>query len=116
MMENELHEPTPQEKELAAAIVQALERRPQVSVPRDFAGRVRMQLPAQPKVRSARLAGWSISRAAGAVAVPGLLIAMCLLAPHARPSFESIAFDMELLVLIELAGIAAWLSKASSRG
>jgi hypothetical protein len=40
----------------------------------------------------------------------GVVVALYWLAPHARPSFESVAFDMELLMLAELAGVAAWLA------
>lgn len=91
---------------LEAAITQALERQPEVVVPMDFAARVRASLPPQPKVRTRRSAG----RIAGTAAVAGLIVGLCWLAPHAQPSFESIAFDMEMLMLAELAGVAAWLA------
>ena len=91
---------------LETAITRALERAPEVMVPRDFAARVRASLPAQPKVRARR----SVGRIAGTAAVAGLIVGLCWLAPHARPSFESVAFDMEMLMLAELAGVAAWLA------
>ena len=91
---------------LETAITRALERAPEVMVPGDFAARVRAALPAQPKVRARR----SVGRIAGTAAAAGLIVGLCWLAPHARPSFESVAFDMEMLMLAELAGVAAWLA------
>ena len=40
-----------------------------------------------------------------------LSIAMFALAPHTAPTFGNLAFDTELLVIAQLAGIAYWLSK-----
>jgi hypothetical protein len=56
----------------------------------------------------------SASRVTGLVGASVLVVALCWLAPHAAPSFSSLAFDMELLLLAELAGVAMWL--ASRRG
>jgi len=88
------------------AITRALEAQPTVAVPNGFALRVMASLPAQPMVRARR----SVAKIAATAAVAGLIVGLCWLAPHARPSFESVAFDMELLMLCELAGVAAWLS------
>ncbi len=104
------------EKQFDAVITRTLEQKPAVTVPVDFAAKVRAALPPERKARSGHFAGRSVSRIAGTVAVVGLLVAMCLLAPHARPSFESVAFDFELLVLVELAGVAAWMGRAGIRG
>ncbi|HEY5382310.1 MAG TPA: hypothetical protein VIJ65_08635 [Acidobacteriaceae bacterium] len=91
---------------MEAAITRALELQPEVVVPEDFAARVRASLPVQPKARARR----SVGRIAGTAAAAGLIVALCWMAPHTQPSFASVAFDMELLVLAELAGIAAWLA------
>ena len=91
---------------LEAAIIRALERQPEVVVPGDFAARVRASLPTQPKVRVRR----SVGRLAGTAAAAGLVVGLCWLAPHAQPSFESLAFDMEMLMLVELACVSAWLA------
>jgi hypothetical protein len=88
------------------AITRALEAQPNVAIPAGFAARVMAELPAQPKVRERR----SVAKIAATAAVAGLIVGLYWLAPHARPSFESVAFDMELLMLCELAGVAAWLS------
>ena len=98
--------------EFEAAITRALERQPEVAVPVDFAVRVRAALPAQPKVREQR----SVGRMAAAVGAAGLLLALCLVAPHARPSLESTAFDLEMVLVVELAGVAAWLGTRRSDG
>jgi ferric-dicitrate binding protein FerR (iron transport regulator) len=94
------------------AITRALEVQPKVTIPEGFAARVMASLPAQPMVKARR----SVAKIAATAAVAGLIVGLCWMAPHARPSFESVAFDMELLMLCELAGVAAWLSMRRSDG
>jgi len=101
-----------EERMVDAAITRALERQPEVVVPVDFAARVRAALPAQPKVRERR----SVGRIVAAIGAAGVLLALCWLAPHARPSFESVAFDLEMVLVVELAGVAAWLGMRRSDG
>ncbi len=96
---------TDEAKELEAAITRALDRRPEIAVPADFAARVRAALPAQPKVRARRSVGQTAAVAGAAV----LMVGLCWLAPHARPNFASVAFDLEMLLVVELAAVAAWL-------
>jgi hypothetical protein len=98
--------------ELEAAITRALDRKPEIVVPMDFAAKVRAALPAQPKVRARR----SVGREAAVVATAGLVLALCWLAPHARPSFGSVAFDLEMVLVVELMGVAAWLGMRRSDG
>ena len=100
------------EQWIDAAITRALERQPEVAVPVDFAAKVRAALPAQSKVRERR----SVGRIAAGAAAVGLLLALCWLAPHARPSFASVAFDLEMVLVVELAGVAAWLGMRRSDG
>jgi len=45
-----------------------------------------------------------------------LVLALCWLAPHARPNFGSVAFDLEMVLVVELMGVAAWLGMRSSDG
>ena len=96
--------------ELEARITRALQRQPQTAVPAEFAARVRAALPAQKAARPAMQAG-RISAIAGATV---LMVALFALAPHAAPNFTSFAFDLELLMLVELGGIAYWF--AARRG
>ena len=98
--------------EFEAAITRALDRKPEVAVPADFAAKVRAALPAQPKVRVQR----SVGQGVAAVAAVGLVLALCWLAPHVRPSFESVAFDLEMVLVVELMGVAAWLGMRRSDG
>jgi hypothetical protein len=44
-----------------------------------------------------------------------LVAALCLLVPNARPSFGSVAFDLEMVLFVELAFVTAWLG-AGDRG
>ena len=89
-----------------AGLTRALERRPEPAIPVDFAARVRTVLPPQPRPRHTAQIGRAVSIAAAGV----LAVAMFLLAPHAAPSFGSMAFDFELLAIVQLAGIGYWLS------
>ena len=88
------------------AITRALEAQPVVVIPEGFAARVMGSLPAQPMVKERR----SVAKIAATAGVAALIVGLCWLAPHVRPSFGSVAFDMEMLMLCELAGVAAWLS------
>ena len=92
--------------EFEAAITRALEQHSEPVIPADFASRVAAALPAQRASRSRVQIGRS-SAVAGAVVLTGALFA---LAPHAAPSFTSFAFDLELMVLAQLAAIAWFLT------
>ena len=61
-------------------------------------------MPVQAKVRVRRSVGPRVA----AVAAAGLVVALCLVAPHARPSFGSVGFDLEMVLVVELMGVAAW--------
>jgi hypothetical protein len=105
------------ERKLEAAmnhgIDQALARQPEVVVPEGFAARVRAELPA---VCAGRLPAWrrmGAGRLAGAVAMAGLAVAFCWLAPGARPDFGSLRFDLELVVLAEMAAVGWWVGQGS---
>jgi len=87
-----------------ARVTRALEAQPLVVVPADFAVRVRQALP----VPSQRRSVVSMGRVAAIVGAVVLAVALFALAPHARPEFTSLAFDMELVVLLELGAIAYW--------
>lgn len=87
---------------LDAMIDLALEHRREVAVPADFAGRVMRSLPPRPKRRSPVSVGRFITVFAAAV----LLLIMFILAPQAHPNLANFAFDMELVMLAQLGGIA----------
>lgn len=90
---------------LETAITRALEAKAAIAAPEGFAARVRASLP----TRATRRSRWSLSQAAGVASAAVLLIGLCWLAQRARPSFANGPFDLELLLIVELAGVAAWL-------
>ncbi len=93
-------------------IDRALERQPPVEVPEGFAARVAQSMPA----RAVRRGRWAVAPGSAgktaALAAAGLLaVALFVLAPHAGASFSSVAFDVELLVLAELAALGYGLAR-----
>ncbi len=100
------------ERQLDQQIVRALERHPPVRGQAGFAARVARALPARP-ARSNVFAGvrGSAGKTAALVAAALLAAALFLLAPHAGPSFSNVAFDVELLVLAELAAVGYGLAR-----
>jgi len=99
-------------KEMDQQIVGALERHPQLAVPEGFAARVVQALPAGVAQRRwfairPGSAGQTVALAAALL----LAAALFVLAPHAGRSFSSVAFDVELLVLVELAAVGYALAR-----
>jgi len=98
--------------EMEAAITRALEQRREVAVPAEFAARVVQALPPVAASRP-RVAVGRTTAIAGVVVLTAALFA---LAPHAQPSFASFGFDVELLLMAQLCGIAYWLGKEQGLG
>lgn len=101
-------QPQPQpsaSEELEAAILRALEAPPAIDIPESFWARVRSGLPTRAAFRSRR----SLGQTAGVVSAAVLVAGLCWLAQRAQPSFANLAFDLELALMVELAGVAAWL-------
>jgi len=44
------------------------------------------------------------------------VLALCVLAPHARPGVQNMAFALEMVLVVELVGVAAWLGMRRSDG
>jgi hypothetical protein len=88
-------------------ITRALEHQPLVCVPDGFAAKVRAALPTRRAVPARR----SVANIAAFTGAVVLMLALCWIAPHARPSVESLAFDLEMLLMAELVGIAVWLAR-----
>jgi hypothetical protein len=95
---------------LEAAITGALEKRPEVVVPAEFAGRVMRSLP--PRRRRPKM---PVGRASVLVSLLGLALTMFALAPHVTPQITNFAFDLELLLLVQMAGIGWWFFRAGVR-
>ena len=93
---------------LEATITKALEKKPEVVVPAEFAGRVMRSLPPRRQRRKI-----PVGRAGLVTGMMALLLAMFVLAPHATPQWTNFAFDVEVLLLVQMAGIG-WLLKEDS--
>jgi hypothetical protein len=91
--------------EFEAMLTRGLESAPAVDVPVDFAARVRAALPPV----QTRRASTNLGRKTALGALVVLSLSLFALAPHAAPTFGSVAFDVELLVIAQLGGIAYWL-------
>ena len=97
---------------VTASVQRALGRSPAVHVPESFAARVSALAVAQPRTRHSGWAGWAGwagfgPRIALASAI-AVTVAMFAFAPHASPSFTDLHFDIELVLLAELGGMAWW--------
>jgi hypothetical protein len=97
-----------------AALTQALEHSPTPAIPADFAARVVAALPEPQAARFAasrrRLRSVGVSRGIAIAAAPVLTLALFVIAPHATPSFASFAFDLEMLLLVQLMAVAWFLT------
>lgn len=85
-----------------------LEHKPAVFMSPDFAARVAVQAAAQrlPKPRRT----FSYGHIAAVLSAALLLLTMFALVPWTQASFNSIAFDIELLAAAQLVAIAWWLT------
>jgi len=98
------------EENLEAAITRALEKKPEVVVPAEFAGRVMRSLP--PRRRQRKM---PVGRTAVLVGMLALALTMFALTPHVTPQITNFAFDLEMLLLVQMAGIGWWFFRADSR-
>lgn len=103
------------DKQLQAAITQVLEQRPVVSVPADFAARVAARVPARREGGVERVR-WSVARTVAMIAMVVVVIAMFVLAPHVQMKAANVGFVVEMLLLLELAGIGYSLMRMRENG
>jgi len=96
------------QRNLDAAITRALDTQPIPTIPANFAARVAASLPAPTPVRPPSYVRRSAAIASGII----LLVVLFALAPHAAPSFINLSFDVELLILAQLAAIAWFLTRS----
>jgi len=98
------------EENLEAAITRALEKRPDTAVPAEFAGRVMRSLPPRKQRRK-----MPVGRTAVLAGMLALALTMFALAPHMTPQITNFAFDLELLLLVQMAGIGWWFFRMESK-
>jgi hypothetical protein len=89
----------------------ALEHKPEVHIPLDFASQVTALAVTQP-LRRRRYAP-RFGRAVALFSVPLASLALFALAPHASPNLKSLSFDTEVVLLAELALIGWWIGRMS---
>jgi hypothetical protein len=94
------------EKGVEAAITRALEERRESEVPEGFAARVCMALPAKSVARRRIGVGQRTAMVMALVA----LSAMFVLASKSTTNLANLAFDLECLLMSQLAGIVCWLA------
>ena len=98
------------QENLETAITRALEKRSEAAVPAEFAGRVMRSLP--PRQRRRKM---PVGRTAVLAGMLALALTMFALAPHMTPQITNFAFDLELLLLVQMAGIGWWFFRMESK-
>jgi hypothetical protein len=91
----------------------AIERKPEPLIPSGFSAQVALQLAARAATfpQSRRAAAFPIGRSIAWASAGLLAFALFALAPHATPSLTSFSFDVEILVLLELAAVGWGLAR-----
>ena len=90
----------------------ALETKPAVQIPSDFAAKVvalTVMQPVRPRRRVPQM-----GKSMALVLAPLVAIATFALAPHASPNVKSVIFDIEVILIAQLALIGWWVSGATS--
>jgi hypothetical protein len=94
-------------------LTRALSRQPEVTVPAGFAARVTASLPPRGVVRAR--ARFSVARGVALAAAVALAVTLFVLAPHVETT-RSLAFGLEMLLLVQLAGIGYGLVRMNENG
>lgn len=90
-------------------IDRALEHKPEVQIPADFAAKVAARAVAQPLRR--RRYKLQFGPMIALLSTPLAALALFALAPHSAPNLKSLSFDAEVVLLAELAFIGWWISR-----
>jgi hypothetical protein len=90
----------------------ALDEKPEVAIPKDFAVRVAAQLPVRPPQRAVSRTPRHLGLA-GAMAVVTVLLVACFAGPNTAHSWVGVVFVM--VVATEIAGLALWLGPKRMR-
>jgi hypothetical protein len=98
--------------EIETRIDRAIERKPEVQVPADFAAKVTARAVTQPLRR--RRYKPQFGPMIALLSAPLAVLALFVLAPHAAPNVKSLSFDAEVVLLAELAFIGWWITRTFS--
>ena len=96
--------------DMESRIGRALEHKPDVQVPADFAARVAACAVAKPLRRRRYKPQFGATIAL--LSAPIAALALFVLAPHTAPNLKSLGFDAEVILLAELAFIGWWTTRA----
>ena len=102
-------------EQVEAMVVRALERKPEIAVPQDFAARMARAVPAEAPARSAVRP--MFGRAAGYVAVVAMMVVLMILAkmhPEALEAGRGFVFAIEVVLLTQLLAVGYWLGMKSN--
>jgi hypothetical protein len=95
--------------DMESRIDRALEHKPEVQIPIDFAAKIAARAGAQPLHR--RRYKPQFGPMIALFSAPLAVLALFALAPHAAPNLKSLSFDAEVVLLAELAFIGWWISR-----
>lgn len=99
----------PHPADIQSRIDRAIEHKPGVQIPADFAAKVAARAAAQPLRR--RRFKVQFGPMIALFSAPVAAVALFLLAPHTAPNLKSIGFDAEVVLLAELAFIGWWITR-----
>jgi len=95
--------------DMESRIDRAMERKPDVQIPADFAAKIAARAVAQPLRRRGYRPQFGPMIAL--FSVPLAALALFVLAPHATPNLKSLSFDAEVVLLAELGFIGWWITR-----
>jgi hypothetical protein len=95
--------------DMQSRIDRAIEHKPDVQIPADFAAKIAARAVVQP-VRRRRFKP-QFGPMIALLSTPLAALALFALAPHAAPNLKSLSFDAEIVLLAELAFIGWWIAR-----
>jgi hypothetical protein len=90
-------------------IDRAIEHKPEVQIPADFAAKIAARAVAQPLRR--RRYKPQFGPMIALLSAPIAALALFVLAPHTAPNLKSLSFDAEVVLIAELALIGWWITR-----
>ncbi len=94
---------------IESRIDRAIEHKPELQVPADFAAKVAARAVVQPLRR--RRYKPQFGPMIALLSAPLAVLALFVLAPHSAPNLKSLSFDAEVVLLTELAFIGWWITR-----
>jgi hypothetical protein len=94
---------------MESRIDRAIENKPDVQIPADFAAKIAARAVAQPLRR--RRYRPQFGPMIALLSAPLAALALFALAPHSAPNVKNLSFDAEVVLLTELAFIGWWITR-----